>query len=196
MSAGVLATTAHAEGRHPQELSGLQDRDGGGLQDGRVGAKPRDDQPHPVALARVKAREVAASRTISADPSVPCQPASRGMAARTWPTRPAGTPGRLLDSAARGFRHRPRLLQRFLDSWSGHDEPGSTQCTAVRGSVPRTGPHLGLRRPGGSGRRTILWPRRARRVPGAIRAVRTGAVGEVAGTCRRRFGLRRAVDGR
>ncbi len=49
-------------GRHPQELSGLQDRDGSGLQDGRVGAKPRDDQPHPVALARVKARKVGAYR--------------------------------------------------------------------------------------------------------------------------------------
>ena len=72
MSAGVLATTAHAEGgtrrgRHTPRaaLPGAERPAGpgwGGLQDGRVGALPRDDQPHPVALARVQAREVGANR--------------------------------------------------------------------------------------------------------------------------------------
>jgi Polyketide cyclase / dehydrase and lipid transport len=35
---------------------------------------------------------------------------------------------------------------------------------------------LGLGRAGGGGRRTILWPGRARRVPGAARAVRAGGL--------------------
>ncbi len=79
MSAGVLATTAHAEGGTPQQLSGLQDRDEGGLQDGRVGAMPRDDQPHPVALARVQAREVGAYRARArvADDADRARPCSR-----------------------------------------------------------------------------------------------------------------------
>jgi hypothetical protein len=65
---------------------------GVGSKDGRVGAKPRDDQPHPVALARVQARKVGAyrGRTYIADDGDPRWAVQQGPDAHGGPRRRGG----------------------------------------------------------------------------------------------------------
>ena len=92
MSAGVLATTAHAADGTSRELGGLPDRHRGGLQDGRVGAVPGHDQPDPFPLAWVQAGQIGAyrGRAYVADDGDLRRAVQQGAQARGRPGRCGG----------------------------------------------------------------------------------------------------------